>query len=194
MHLRIPKVAPGLVILVALLAAAEAQSGKLRPAESVESPRLAALLRSIEAKEPGAVDRFCKEYPGKAPLIEAVPGDDGEFLVSYVWRAEEGTHRVVLFGGMPQARAKELRRLGDSSLWYLTERLPKGARYSYSYYVTKGEPAASKLLPDPWAARAYADDSVVELPGAKPQPWSQGLTDRRMGPPTFFALDVRAER
>jgi Putative esterase/Domain of unknown function (DUF3327) len=175
MHLWRPKVAVGLLILFALPAVAEAQRSKRRPAESVESPRLAALLREIEAKKPGAVDSFCKEYQGKGPLIEAVPGEDGEFVVSYVWRAEEGTHRVVLLGGMPDGGAKQLHTLGDSRLWYWTERLPKGARCSYSFYVTKGEPPASKLLPDPWAARTYADDSVVELPGAKPQPWSERL-------------------
>jgi hypothetical protein len=51
------------------------------------------------------VDRFCNEHQGKAPLIEAVPGEDEEFQVSYVWRAEEGTHRVFLFGGMQAVEA-----------------------------------------------------------------------------------------
>ena len=44
MHLRLPKVAPGLVILVALLAVAEAQGGTT---ESVASPRLASSLNAI---------------------------------------------------------------------------------------------------------------------------------------------------
>ena len=124
MHVRRSKVVTSLLILVALPVVAEAQSIKWPPAESVESPRLAALLRAIEAKEPAAVDRFCKEYQGKAPLIEPVPGEEGEFRLSYIWRAEEGTLRVYLFGGMPRGGAKELRRLGDSPLWYWTERLP----------------------------------------------------------------------
>ncbi len=187
MHVWMPKVTAGLLVLFALPAVAQAQSSQQRPAESVESPRLAALLRELQ-KEPAAVDRFCKEYQGKAPLIEAVPGEEGEFRVSYIWRAQEGTLRVYLFGGMPRGGAKELRRLGDSPLWYWTERLPKGARYSYSFYVTKGEPPASKLLPDPWAAHTYADDSVVELPGAKPQLWSERLAGVPQGKLEAFTL------
>jgi enterochelin esterase family protein len=190
MYARASKIVSFSVLFASLAPATRA--GREAPAEPVECPRLAALLRAVEAKESGAADRFCQELKGKAPLIEPIPGEGGEFRVTYVWRAEEGTSRVVLFGGMPRGGAKELSRLGDTPIWYLTERLPRGARYSYSFYVKKGGTAAGKLQPDPWAARAYADDSVVELPGAKPQPWSERIAGVPQG--KLEAFKVKSEQ
>jgi enterochelin esterase-like enzyme len=79
-------------------------------------------------------------------------------------------------------------RLLDSDVWYLTVRLPAGARFAYSLSpndpMTFDPPRSAQrmasmqrdpLNPNRWLcapeASRYECQSMVELPGAPPQPW-----------------------
>src|SRR5205085_325122 len=112
------------------LPAARGQPGGVPPSPPPESPRLAALSREMLGGGRGALERFWGEVKGKLPLVEPAPGG-GAPLVTFVWRGGKDTRRVDLVGGMPLGRPKSLSRLGDTDLWYWSERVPKDARFGY---------------------------------------------------------------
>jgi enterochelin esterase family protein len=162
------------VLLAAFpLSDARGQSGGPRPDAPPESPRLAALSRTVREGGPDALDRFWAEVKGKLPLVEPAPADGGARLVTFLWRGGPQTRRVDLVGGMPLGRPKPLSRLGDTDLWYWTERVPKDARFGYGFVENAAPGARARLRPDPLGARTYAEQSVAELPDAPPQPWSE---------------------
>jgi enterochelin esterase family protein len=166
-------------------------------AEPTESPRLAALQKELAAKGPDALTRFWRDVKGKTPLVEPVTGDDDSCRVTYVWRAEQAAEQVYLIGGVPDPSPKELRRPGDTELRYRTERTPRDARFGYAFAARPRPGARSALRPDPLAARTYDDQSVAELPGAPPQPWSDpvaGVARGRLEDATVRSDALKAER
>jgi enterochelin esterase family protein len=145
----------------------------------------------------GAGDRFLRELKGKAPLVEPAPGSGAEVWVTYVWEGGEGTERVALVGGVPAAVMKELTRVPGTRLWYRTERTPRAGRFSYGFLVNPGRGAPSKVRNDPLAARTYAEQSVAELPGAPPQPWSgrrKGVSEGRREALKVASALLKADR
>src|SRR5256885_969148 len=110
MHNRsLPKIISGLFTLLMLnagLAAsftrttAQAQSGSSSAHETsaqqvddrLLSPRLAALRDRIKSGDREALDNFWKELSERgAPIVEGVPGNDRDVLVTMLWRATEET-------------------------------------------------------------------------------------------------------
>ena len=99
---------------------------------------------------------------------------------------------MFLGGGLPTGESRKwLTRLADTDLWYRTERVPNAARFAYWFRVNLPvkEPADNAghaaelgrfpLRPDPlnprdWLAQSMLG-SLVELPGAPPQPWVERL-------------------
>ncbi len=149
-----------------------------------ESPRIAALHKESKAGNRTVLESFWREMKGKAPLMEPITGDDGHLRVTFIWRTDEGTRSVSLWGGLPSAElTKRLARLTETDLWYRTERVPKDARFAYTFIVN--EPAEPPKdfdeaqrryqqfppKPDPLNGRALLGQSIVELPDAPPQPW-----------------------
>jgi enterochelin esterase family protein len=135
------------------------------------------LVGDLQAGKRDAAEQFWGEVKGKAPLVEPVAGEAGDCWVTYIWRGDANTQRVDLIGGVPQGAPKQLSRLPDSDLWYRTERTPRDARFAYGFVVNPRTGLPSKVNRDPLGARTYADASVVELPGARPQPWSEKVKD-----------------
>ena len=155
------------------------------------SPRLAALQDRLKAGDRGALDSFWKEITERgAPIIEGVPGNDREVLVTMLWRAREETRNVFVFrlGDV----SKPMARLLDTDLWYKTFRLQKGARFIYQFATNLPDPKewrgitrfAGALRNDPFNPLQFAERwnefnpyevnffSAVELPSAEPQSWS----------------------
>jgi hypothetical protein len=76
-----------------------------------------------------------------------------------------------------------LPRIGDSDVWYLTLKLPKGARFTYRLVPnnppvsesTQATVQADSYNPRRWdcpkTAEKFLCRSIVELPDAAPQPW-----------------------
>ena len=122
-----------------------------------------------------------------APLVDRIEGDGRYVLVTFVWRGSAETKNIAVIGTFLNAPLVAMARLGDSSVWYLTTKVPAGARFAYwlaenSPMVTEGSQVASMLAAlqaDPLNShRTCAADaplkgckSTVELPGAPPQPW-----------------------
>ncbi|MBI3409036.1 MAG: DUF3327 domain-containing protein [Planctomycetes bacterium] len=169
--------------LVGLLASAFGHTGALQIGangknalgDAPDSPRLAAVDNELKLGNKSALEKFWQDMKGKAPLVEAIPGGNGDFFVTYLWRGDKNTTHVHMIGGLPSSGPKPLARFLDTDLWHHTERMPKDARYSYGFLVNwaRGKPA--KLQNDPLGAKIYAEQSVVELPGAPPQTWSEKI-------------------
>jgi enterochelin esterase-like enzyme len=140
------------------------------PEPKLDSPRLAALWQELKAGNAAALDSFYVEIKGKAPLVEPIPGDDQNVRVTFVRRAGDNVRLIFLDGGLPaEAINKQLFRLGDTNLWFRTERLPADARFYYDFGVLSGSSKQPSYNSDPFNSRGGA----VELPGAPAAPLLQ---------------------
>ena len=176
----------------------QARLAPLRPLYA--SPRINALKAAVETREPGSVDSFWKEVEKQgAPIIEPLPGDDKNLLVTFLWKGTPDTHNVFVArlpyaGGAPDDYFMD--RLGDTNVWYKTVATDRKTRFEYSVApnVPRIRPVsqgmdndaiamiAAAARPDPlnpkrWRVDAQNIDSpryersIVEMPDAPPQPW-----------------------
>jgi enterochelin esterase family protein len=155
------------------------------------SPRLAALRDRIKSGDREALNSFWKKITERgAPIIEEVPGNDREALVTMLWRAREETKNVFVFrlGDV----SKPMQRLLDTDLWYKTFQFQKGARFIYQLATNLPDPKewggiirfAGALRNDPLNPLQYVERanefnpyevstySALELPSAEPQVWT----------------------
>ncbi|HSE23341.1 MAG TPA: alpha/beta hydrolase-fold protein [Pyrinomonadaceae bacterium] len=154
------------------------------------SPRLATLRDQLKSGDRKALDNFWREITESgAPIIERVPGNDSDMLVTMLWRGGEETRNVFVFrlGDV----SKPMTRLLDTDLWYKTFRLQKGARFIYQLATNLPDPKewrgvsrfAGAVRNDPLNPHQYVERwnefnpyevtffSAVELPSAEPQSW-----------------------
>ena len=150
-----------------------------------DSPRLFRLWQEARAEGRSAVERFWQDVKGKAPLVEPRPGDPDDVWVTFLWRGDADTKYAALIGGPPgPSLEKPLARLEGTDLWYLTARMPRDARFSYSFLT--GSPPAYQTWafetgparywpprPDPLNPAQFLGASMAELPDAPAQPWTQ---------------------
>src|SRR5437016_12503381 len=138
-----------------------------------------------------ALDNFWKEISERgAPIVEEVPGNDRDVLVTMLWRAKEETRNacVVRIGDV----SKPMVRLLDTDLWYKTFQLQKGARFIYQLATNLPDPKewrgitrfAGDLRNDPFNPLQFAERanefnpyevrtySALELPSADSQVWN----------------------
>jgi enterochelin esterase-like enzyme len=152
---------------------ARPQNPTVGPAKPLyESPRIATVAADLASGDRDAVSRFWKEIDGKAPLIECV-GDDFRYCwVTFVWRGNLKTQKVGLLGDLPYPdRAKwYMTRVGDTDLWFKTERIPRDARFGY--LINEND---TGYRPDPLNPHQFAGRSVAELPDAPEEPWIRDI-------------------
>jgi enterochelin esterase-like enzyme len=171
----------------------------------VESRRLRAFVRAALRGGPTRIDRaFGRLTHGGLPLIERIPGDRRNRLVTFVWRPTRHvrTPSVETTVGDPDLRRKGLRPLGVGGIWYLSLRVANRTRARYGFSAFPFPPSGAgmeewiryerSIVPDPHNQRHFAfakdpddpDDfattfSVLELPAAPRQPWSYGRASLR---------------
>src|SRR5882757_1607841 len=128
-----------------------------------DSPRITALAANLVKGDQGALAHFWQKIDGKAPLIESVEDDPRYCWVTFVWRGNSKTQKVGLLGDLPYAdRAKwYMMRLGNTDLWFKTERVPRDARFGY--LVNEND---TGYRPDPLNTHFQSGRSIAELPGA----------------------------
>ena len=167
----------------------------------VESPRIRALRAAVERGDRGSVNTFWEEVKKEgAPLIEPIPGDRENMAVTFLWRGRPDTHNVLVLW-LPYAAAAPdeflMVRLGETGVWYKTIKVDRKMRMEYSLApnAARLRPVslgidqdvitmiAAAARPDPLNPKHWRDDSqspdapeyrgrsVLELPGAPPQPW-----------------------
>jgi len=185
------------------------------------SPRVAALRQDLEAGDAAALVRFWAEVEAAAaPLVEPVSDDDRHVLVTFLWRGGEDLRNVVLVGGPAGFGAwarNQLSRVPGTDLWFRTYRVRRDTRTVYRLLPNDAllnrdeveddkawEERTATFQPDPLNPRRYVFPrnekdpdskdlvvSLLELPGAPPQPW----VARRPGVPagTVQAHRLRSE-
>src|SRR5713226_5383457 len=172
-----------------------ASLGSILSAQTVDdrpvSARLSALRDRLKSGDRDVLDSFWKEIGERgAPIVEEVPGNDRDVLVTIVWQAREETRNVFVFrlGDV----SKPMARLLDTDLWYKTFQLQKGARFIYHLATNLPDPKewggitrfAGALRNDPFNPLEYAERanefnpyevrtySALELPSADSQVWN----------------------
>jgi enterochelin esterase family protein len=165
---------------------------KFPPPRLAESPRIAAL-------EPEELDAFWAGVEREGtPLVEPAPGAPAHRIVTFLWRARDEVDGVVLLANkltdpsVPGHSA--LRRMPGTDVWHLSFLLRADWRATYQLAPqssalddtvhagprSRWGGAAASAVPDPRNPRTFPAArregrplSVVELPDAPPQPWSQ---------------------
>jgi enterochelin esterase-like enzyme len=158
----------------------------------VTSPRLTALKKDIDSGNRAALESFWQEVTKQGtPLVESIAGDDRYVSITFLWRAKEETKNVVVVGGIAgyQFTENQMTRLPDTDLWYRTYRVRNDARFGYNLAPNdslilikdiniEDQKAVmqriSTFKTDPLNPKTYPGlppSSLVELPGALPQPW-----------------------
>jgi enterochelin esterase-like enzyme len=180
--------------------AVSAQTPTHSEADTNASPRIFALRTDVELGRREAVGRFWQEVrKAGAPLVEPVPGDGSNSLVTFVWQGDSRTRNVVIFDGVAGFDAKDrMTQLDGTDVWYKTYRVRNDARFAYnlspddsldSFDNIKDDDAMKKRLAmfrtDPLNPRRCpatfgeltAESSYVELSAAPPQPWNAPAAD-----------------
>ncbi len=149
------------------------------------SPKVAKLGQEVEAGNVAALDTFWREVIQLGtPLIEPMPGDSENSLVTFIWRAENDTQNASVVSALPgRDSSEEMMRLLETDLCFKTYKVRKNTRESYQFAVDGNN------VTDPFNPRrhVFPDDdeigfkgwesSVLELPDAPPQPWSTSRPD-----------------
>jgi enterochelin esterase-like enzyme len=166
---------------------------RLKPAPRADkhvSPTIEALRTQLSRGEKNT-DAFWQERSrAGTPMVEPVEGNGERALVTFLWRGTPATRNVAVLGsfGTRPIADSTMTRLESSDVWYLTLNLPSGARFAYwlspnDPLTTEGPRARQRaaglqgdpLNPHRWQCAAeasrYECQSMVELPGAPPQPW-----------------------
>ena len=155
--------------------------------------RIQSLRKQIAAGQTNT-DNFWKQVAAEGtPLTEPV-GSDGKYqLVTFLWRGIHDTRNVFVRGsymGVGSPADFSMHQIPNSDVWYLTLKLPSGARFTYQLSpndpLTFAGPRASQRSAtrqsDPFSRHPLSAcppnvskfncSSVAELPGAPPQPWT----------------------
>jgi enterochelin esterase-like enzyme len=173
-----------------------------------ESPRIAALRSAIESGDKAVVPTFWEDM-GKTgtPLIERLPDDQENMLVTFLWKGTPATKNVLIvwFPFTMQSPDKyRLTQIADTSVWYRTLKVNKRKRFIYRLApdapsFRSQDDYGEDLFPTIWAGsqidplngNRWAPDpedpdvpthqgfSAVEMPDAPSQPWDT----RRKGIP-----------
>jgi enterochelin esterase family protein len=129
------------------------------------------------------------------PVIDADSADPRYQLVTFLWRELGETRNVLVLGSFSGDQyagrinpEHAMRRIAGTDAWYLTLRLPAGARFTYQ--LSPNDPLSGTAAAirqrlataqvDPFnprrtitrpGASAFDGSSIAELPGAVSYPW-----------------------
>ena len=94
--------------------------------ELLISERLTVLRQKLEAGNSDALDTFWQEVAEDGtPLLESIPGDSTHMFVTFLWKAINPIHNVVIVGGLAGRGFDVMTRLLDTNVWYKTYRAHK---------------------------------------------------------------------
>jgi enterochelin esterase-like enzyme len=149
-------------------------------------------LRKQAASGNADVAAFWKQATAEGtPLVESIENDPKHQLVTFLWRGTPETRNVFVNGSFKIGGRYPLdyvfHQIAGTDVWYLTARLPTGARFTYG--LSENDPLVfngfqperfattqvDPLNPHRWGcapdATRYYCQSLAELKGAVPQPW-----------------------
>ena len=163
--------------------------------KSIRSPQLKRLQQELKSGDSNSLMLFWKRIKDQgAPLVEAFESNVEELLVTFVWQASMGVKSVALISQMTNPTTYPMTRLLGTDLWYLSLQLPADLRATYQFFPDDLPASAKETFESPWAYYrpdpfnpkrfAFYDGeedptgvkltrSVLELPEAPPQPWTE---------------------
>ena len=155
------------------------------------SPRMETLRKEVAS---GAFDitNFWKQVAAEGtPLVESIEKDPQHQLVTFLWRGTPETRNVFVNGSFKIGGRYPLdyvfHQMPLTDVWYLTVRLPTGARFTYG--LSENDPLVfngfqperfattqvDPLNPHRWGcapnSTRYDCQSMAEIKGAVPQSW-----------------------
>ncbi len=159
----------------------------VHPRQDYASRRIAQLKSDLERGVAGAEELFWAEVAETgAPLVEPIPGDDHDVLMTFVWKQNHKTYNVLLQWPPAYNDANDyyMSHLAGTSLWHKTIRVRQGARFAYAFSPNDlPDERDVTTHHDPLNRRrsSGADDSfsLVELPGAPDDRWATEIPRRR---------------
>jgi enterochelin esterase-like enzyme len=155
------------------------------------SPRIEALRKQAAAGH-ADLNAFWKQVAAEGtPLAEPTEKDSQHQLVTFLWRGTPETRNVFPNGSFKIGGRYPLdyvfHQIPFTDVWYLTVRLPTGARFTYGLSVNDplvfsgfqpdrfATTQVDPLNPHRWGcapdATRYDCQSMAEMKGAVPQPW-----------------------
>jgi enterochelin esterase family protein len=166
--------------------------------DAIISPRLATLQRELASGDRAALDRFWAEIGHEGgPLIEPIPDEANHSLVTFVWRGDDRTQSVIVFGDLsgPNLAANQLACIPATDVWQRSYRARNDLNTLYRFFLNVPpevvqDPTAfyailrNHAVADPFnwntfLAPADAENGspaivaqILKLPAAPPQPWS----------------------
>lgn len=161
------------------------------PQERVESPTIRALIEKVVANDSHAVEVFWSRVQASgSPLAEPAPEEPNYSLVTFLWRADNGTHNVVVVSplALTNIAGAQMKQIPKTDVWYLTYTMRNDARMVYRYSPndslvpfdaeTNFYARMANFRRDPLNARTfdYGNNmlaSVLELPDAPSDTWTQ---------------------
>lgn len=197
------------------------------PRPMVESQRIRDLTASVERGERESVNAFWEEVKkAGAPLIEPIAGDQENMAVTFLWKGMPDTHNLMVLW-LPYAGVAPdeflMERLGETDVWYKTIKVDRRMRLAYTLApnAARMHPLslgidgdviimiAAAARPDPLNPKLYRDDpqsadapeyrgnSILEMPGAPPQPYiarRPGVPEGRVKKQQFKSTALKNER
>jgi enterochelin esterase-like enzyme len=165
-----------------------------------ESPRVAALRSAIQSGQRERVPAFWDDInKTNTPLIERLPNDEKNMLVTFFWKGRPDTKNVLVLWfpfTMQSPDDYRMTQIDDSGVWYKTLKVDSRKRFIYRLVPNApnfhsagagGDDIFSTIWagsridpmnPNRWAADPSDPDvpehqgfSAVEMPNAPPQPW-----------------------
>lgn len=116
-----------------------------------------------------AIDNFIEKHQQKH-IIEPIEGDTKNMLVTYFCVPTENTEYVMQSGG-PDFLGLRFQQLPNTKLFYVTQRVPKDARFNYGFnYFTINKAGPNGEIVSRNVVHAY--DGTVEMPNAPKQTYT----------------------
>jgi hypothetical protein len=162
--MKIQRLVFGVLALVGLIGA---NSSAQTPECASRSQRLAALETDLKGNQNAeSLKAFWKDVENVGtPIVERIPNDQAEVLVTFVWRGSSSAKQVFIFPQIESTAATEkmkMNRLLDTNLWYKTYCLPEDSRFTYGFYeaptrVENDSPLShvDQLKPDQFNSRRF---------------------------------------
>ena len=192
---------------------------KPQPASDPFPTKRIQTLRDQIAAGQTNTESFWKEVKAQGTPLTEPFGSDGKYqLVTFLWRSTHDTRNVLVIGsfwGVGAPAAYSMHRIPGSDVWYLTVKLPSGARFTYQLSpndpLTSDSPRTAQraatrqadplsLHPDSACSpntSKFNCTSVAELPGAPPQPWlvtKPGVAEGRVEKQTIKSAIQKIDR
>jgi enterochelin esterase-like enzyme len=155
------------------------------------SPRMEA-FRKQAASGNADTEAFWKQVTAEGtPLVESIEKDPQHRLVTFLWRGTSETRNVFPNGSFKIGGRYPLdyvfHQIPLTDVWYLTVRLPTGARFTYGlsendplvfngfqperFATTQADPLNLHRWGCAPGATRFDCQSMAEIKGAVPQPW-----------------------